>query len=133
GVFRPGLFPGSARPPPILPPARARFRARDQEAAGLLGEAQEGTQFVKLFAIVLAVLIGTGEIAFATEPQVGRWAVDSEHCGGAGDTRHSAPLTVTPTSLRWAEESCTIGKMYKADRALYIEGRCQNGAGLLLR
>ena len=88
---------------------------------------------MKVFAIALAVLAGTGVSAFATEPQVGRWAVDSEHCGGAGDTRHSAPLTVTPTSLRWAEETCTIGKMYKADRALYIEGRCQNSAGLLVK
>ena len=88
---------------------------------------------MKVFAIALAVLAGTGVSAFATEPQVGRWAVDSEHCGGAGDTRHSAPLTVTPTSLRWAEETCTIGKMYKADRALYIEGRCQDSAGLMVK
>ena len=44
-----------------------------------------------------------------------------------GDTLTPAPLTVTPTSLRWAAESCTIGKMYKADRALYIEGRCSSG------
>ena len=87
---------------------------------------------MKVIAIVLAALVGA-ESAFATEPQVGRWAVDMEHCGGAGDTRHSAPLTVTPTSLRWAEESCTIGKMYKADRALYIEGRCSNSAGLMTK
>ena len=44
-----------------------------------------------------------------------------------GDTHASAPLTVTPTTLRWAAESCTIGKMYKADRALYIEARCSSG------
>ena len=88
---------------------------------------------MKVFAIALAVLAGTGVSAFATEPQVGRWAVDSEHCGGAGDTRHSAPLTVTPTSLRWAEETCTIGKMYKAERALYIEGRCSNRDGAMVR
>ena len=70
-------------------------------------------------------------VAHATEQQVGRWAVDTSRCGGSGDTHQSAPLTVTPTSMRWAGESCTIGKMNKADRALYIEGRCQNGDGLL--
>ena len=42
GVFRPELFPRRARPPALLRPARARFRARDQEAAGLLGEAAAG-------------------------------------------------------------------------------------------
>jgi hypothetical protein len=88
---------------------------------------------VKVTGVAIVLLVGAGVSAFATEPQVGRWAVDMEHCGGAGDTRHSAPLTVTPTSLRWAEESCTIGKMYKADRALYIEGRCSNSAGLMVK
>ena len=34
-------FPEAARPPDLLRSARARLRARDQEAAGLLGEAAE--------------------------------------------------------------------------------------------
>ena len=72
-------------------------------------------------------------VARAAEPQVGRWAVDASRCGGAGDTHQSAPLTVTPTAMLWAGESCTIGKMYKADRALYIEGRCSTGGGSLNR
>jgi len=66
-------------------------------------------------------------IALAVEPQVGRWAAEAQNCNGGGDTHSSAPLTVTPTTLRWAAESCTIGKMYKADRALYIEARCSTG------
>ena len=37
--LRPGLFPGIAGPPAILRSARARLRARDQEAAGILGQA----------------------------------------------------------------------------------------------
>ncbi|KAG5721881.1 hypothetical protein E4T56_gene5794, partial [Termitomyces sp. T112] len=32
------LFSGKPGPPDLLRPARARFRARDQEAAGVLGE-----------------------------------------------------------------------------------------------
>jgi hypothetical protein len=41
--------------------------------------------------------------------------------------RHKGgPLVVTASSINLAEESCTIGKMYKADRALYIEGRCSS-------
>jgi hypothetical protein len=86
---------------------------------------------VKIFAVAIAALLGAVGTAIAAEPQVGRWAVDFSRCGGAGDTHQTAPLTVTPTSMRWAGESCTIGKMYKADRALYIEGRCSGGDGLM--
>ena len=38
-VLGPGLLPGRPRPPHLLRSARARLRARDPEAAGLLGEA----------------------------------------------------------------------------------------------
>ncbi len=88
---------------------------------------------MKVLAIVTAALVCAAGSAFATEPQVGRWASDAQNCGVVGDTQKTAPLTVTPTSLRWAAETCTIGKMYKADRALYIEGRCSNSAGLMIK
>jgi hypothetical protein len=74
--------------------------------------------------VVLAALVGPAAGAFAAEPQYGRWAVDAQHC--SGDTK-AGPLTVTATSVTLASEYCTFGKMYKADRALYIEGRCSNG------
>jgi hypothetical protein len=80
-----------------------------------------------------AALVLAAAPTFAAEPQVGRWAVDVQHCHSGGDTMKAAPLTVTANSLRWAAETCMIGKMYKADRALYIEGRCSNGAGLMVR
>src|SRR5882724_3552161 len=86
-----------------------------------------------MFVVAMAALLGAAGSAFAGEPQVGRWAVEASRCGGSGETHQSAPLTVTPTSLRWAAESCTIGKMYKADQALYIEGRCSNAAGLMVK
>jgi len=88
---------------------------------------------MRVVAIATAALIGAAGTAFAGEPQVGRWAADAQSCDGGGDTHQSAALTVTPTSLRWAAESCAIGKMYKAARALYIEGRCSNSAGLMVR
>src|SRR5205085_827957 len=44
GLLRPGLLPGSAWPAKILRPARTRLRARDQEAAGVLGKAAEGAR-----------------------------------------------------------------------------------------
>ena len=62
--------------------------------------------------------------AFAQEPQFGRWAVDAQHC--SGDTK-AGPLVVTAWSASLASETCTFGKMYKADRGLYIDGRCSNG------
>jgi hypothetical protein len=75
--------------------------------------------------VVAALALVCACPAFAAEPQVGRWAVDQEHC--SGDTK-AGPLTVTASSVSLASETCTFGKMYKADRGLYIEGRCQNGA-----
>src|SRR5262245_1345638 len=63
--------------------------------------------------------------AGATEPQFGRWAVDPQHC--SGDTK-AGPLVVTASSVSLASETCTFGKMYKADHGLYIEGRCSTGA-----
>ena len=53
---------------------------------------------VKAMAIVLAL----ASPACATEPQVGRWAVDPQNCTGGGDTYRSAALTVTPRTLSWA-------------------------------
>lgn len=88
---------------------------------------------MKLIAIAMAALLGAAGNALASEPQFGRWAIDAQHCGGVGDTYRTSPLSVTPTSLRWAAETCMIGKMYKADQALYIEGRCSNGMGLMVR
>ena len=75
--------------------------------------------------IVTLILLAYAVPALASEPQFGRWAVDLEHC--SGDTK-IGPLVVTANSVSLASESCWIGKMYKADRGLYIEGRCSNGA-----
>ena len=71
--------------------------------------------------IIAALALACACPAFAAEPQFGRWAIDQQHC--SGDTK-AGPLTVTPTSVTLAAETCTFGKMYKADRGLYIEGRC---------
>jgi len=76
---------------------------------------------VKVFALGLLAAAFAVVPAFASEPQFGQWAADPQDCSGA------ASLTVTATMVRRSEESCTIGKMYKADRALYIEGRCSSG------
>ena len=75
-----------------------------------------------LAAMLLAVLTCP---ALANEPQFGRWAVDPQHC--SGETK-AGPLVVTASSVTLAAETCTFGKMYKADRGLYIEGRCSTGA-----
>jgi hypothetical protein len=77
--------------------------------------------------LAIAVALAASIPANATEPQVGRWAVDTQNCTGGGDTYQTSALTVTPRTVSWASEYCTIGKMYKADRALYIEGRCSKG------
>ena len=85
-------------------------------------------------AIVVAALVTMSAVsrAYAAEPQFGRWAADAQYCSGGGDSHRSAPLIVTPTTVTWAREFCAIGKMYKAEHALYIEGRCSNG-GMMVR
>lgn len=75
--------------------------------------------------MALAATLLAATPAFASEPQFGRWAVDPQHC--SGDTK-AGPLVVTASSASLASETCTFGKMYKADRGLYIEGRCSSGA-----
>jgi len=82
---------------------------------------------VKGTVIALVGLLGVAASAFAAEPHHGRWAAEPQNCTGGGDTYKSSALTVTPRTLSWASEYCTIGKMYKADRALFIEGRCSKG------
>ena len=81
--------------------------------------------------IVAAIVLAVAP-ALARESQVGRWALNLQSCSAGGAAQGTAPLTVTDTTLRWAAETCTIGKMYKADRALYIEGRCASG-GMMSR
>ena len=76
---------------------------------------------LRLAATVFLAMVAP---ALASEPQFRRWAVDQQFCRGGGDTHRSAPLIVGATTLTWASEFCMVGKMYKADRALYIEGRC---------
>jgi hypothetical protein len=87
---------------------------------------------VRLSLVVAALALACACPAFAADPQIGRWASDPQSCRNPGDTHASAPLTVMPTALRWADEYCTIGKMYKAENALYIEGRC-NKDGIMSR
>ncbi len=84
---------------------------------------------MKTLAVAFALIAAP---ALAAEPQVGRWATDLQHCSGSSAPR-AAPLIVAPTTLTWATEFCTVGKMYKAARALYIEGRCSNGGATTRR
>ena len=74
---------------------------------------------------VALIVVVCATPALANEPQFGRWAVDPQHC--SSDTK-AGPLIVTPSSVRLASETCMFGKVYKADRGLYIEGRCSTGS-----
>jgi hypothetical protein len=79
---------------------------------------------VKICSAAAVLLAALACPASATEPQFGRWAIDSQHCSG---WTKAGPLVVTANSVSLASETCTFGKMYKADRGLYIEGRCSSG------
>jgi hypothetical protein len=88
------------------------------------GQPPEGLDFVKTLTVTVLALACLGVGARASEPQYGRWAVDAQHC--SGDTK-AGPLVVTASSVTLASETCTFGKMYKANLGLFIEGRCSNG------
>src|ERR1043166_4510516 len=103
-----------------------------RQAQGVLGRgASAGDDTMSVVRLTAAILLAMVTPALASEPQLGRLAVDQQFCRGAGDTRRSAPLIVSATTLTWASEFCMVGKMYKADRALYIEGRCSNGGAMM--
>ena len=62
--------------------------------------------------------------AFATEPFVGRWAVNLETCSShSGNSAATSALVATDTSLWWFDGYCRIGKMYKA-KAVYVQAHC---------
>lgn len=61
--------------------------------------------------------------AFATEPFVGRWAVNAEACSSRGASAATSALIATDTSLWWFDGFCRIGKMYKA-KAVYVQAHC---------
>src|SRR6185436_17615108 len=84
GVLRPGLLPRGTRPTTVLRPARARLRARNQEAPRILGEAQKrkdwGLMLYRCVVAVCAMSAIASSPARAVEAFVGRWAVKPEVC-----------------------------------------------------
>ena len=106
GVLRPELFPGRARPPDVLRPARARLRARDQEAAGLLGQAAQGQGGgLILTSCVGGRAIGAAWCVRACGRAVGRPLGGRGRSFAPGRRRHArtAALIATDTSLWWAD------------------------------
>jgi hypothetical protein len=64
--------------------------------------------------------------AFATEPWIGRWAVNQSACGIGGNSPTTAALVVNDTSLNWYSGHCRIGKMYKLGQTGYIQAHCSD-------
>ena len=78
-------------------------------------------RFVFLTAAFGAAMVSS---AFATEPFVGRWAVNAEACSShGGSSATTSALVATDTSLWWFDGFCRIGKMYKA-KAVYVQAHC---------
>ena len=128
GVLRPGLFPGGTRPPDLLRSARARLRARNQEAPGLLGEASQGQgRTLMLRRLVLAACaIGAAWVPSALRrpslrrPLGGQAPRSASHGGDTPRPRRSLPPT---PRCRGSRATCRIGKMYKA-KAVYVQAHC---------
>ena len=118
GILGTRLLPGGARPENLLRSAGARVRARNPQAARLLGEAaQREKRGLMVHGMVLAVAaLGAAATfpAHAVEPWVGRWAVSPAGCalfgggtrgdGGAGGDRPIAGLDVRALA---ASAKCT--------------------------
>jgi hypothetical protein len=80
---------------------------------------------VKALPLIVGA-IGLASAACASEPFVGRWAVNAAACAGSG-IAGSAILVATATTLSWVADYCRIGKMYKAGQAVYVQAHCWGG------
>ena len=79
---------------------------------------------LRLLFLAGTISAAMASTAFATEPFVGRWAVNTEACSSRGGSNAAtSALVATDTSLWWFDGFCRIGKMYKA-KAVYVQAHC---------
>ena len=119
------IFPGEARPSAILRSARARLRARDQQAAGLLGEAAQGAGRGVTRELVLVVCARWRTPALAAGTFYGRWALNRAACAQDAVT---GPLVVSAQALQWPDTVCRVRTSYRVGDTWHIGARCPDAA-----
>jgi hypothetical protein len=77
----------------------------------------------------LAVLAISGALALAPalhagESVTGRWAADPSACAGFGSKAAQSPLVITSYAVRWHDDSCRIGRVYKTGDTVHIQALC---------
>jgi len=81
---------------------------------------------VKFAAVLMALAILTPTLSNATEDVMGRWGSDTSACEfGLG----AKPFVVTSYAVRWAGDSCRIGRMYKTGDTVHIQAFCWGETG----
>jgi hypothetical protein len=76
-----------------------------------------------LAAALAAPLAFACASAQAAETWTGRWAADPAACSTFGGSM----LYASDSSLRFADTSCRIGKMYKVGKSVHIQAHCSEG------
>jgi len=78
---------------------------------------------------VLAVWLVAASSAGAGGSITGRWAADPSACWGAGDTPDLSPLVVTTSDVRWLNDDCRIGRIYRTGDTVHLQAICRRAGG----
>jgi hypothetical protein len=80
---------------------------------------------MRLVPAALIVLAASGAPALhAAEPMTGRWAADPSSCAEQDTASAQAVLVVSNEAMRWAGDTCRIGRSYRTGNTLHVEAFC---------
>ena len=65
----------------------------------------------------------------AAESVTGRWAADPSSCWSFAVPVEQSPLIVTDYAVRWHDDACRIGRMYKTGDTIHIQAFCWGNHG----
>jgi len=84
---------------------------------------------MRLVHATLIALAASGVPALhAAEPMTGRWAADPSSCAEQDTASAQAVLVVSNEEMRWAGDTCRIGRSYRTGNTLHVEVFCAGKA-----
>lgn len=80
-------------------------------------------------AMALAAMAIAAAPARAAESVTGRWAADPSSCWSFAGPIEQSPLIVGHYWVRWRDDACRIGRMYKTGDTVHIQAFCWGDYG----
>lgn len=81
------------------------------------------------YAAALVLLAAAGLVPVKAEEAItGRWSVSPGACALFGNAE-TAPLIVTDSAVRWHDDACRIGRVYKTGDTIHIQALCWGLSG----